>query len=69
MSVKTVQYLPEDQLIQKALEALLISLGPAEATRFLTLTRGDRLESVMRHRQWQNNLDRDEFFDLVFTEK
>ncbi len=64
--MKPVEYLPEDELVERGLEALMQALGPIEATRFLALPRGRRLESVKRHRQWQATLDRQQFFDQVF---
>lgn len=66
MSVNNVRYLPEEQLIHQALQALMTALGPVETTRFLTLTREERLESVARHQQWQASLDRNAFYDEVF---
>ena len=66
MSDSIVRILPEDQLIERALEALIHSLGPVEAARFLSLARGERMESVARHRQWQAGLDRHAFLDKVF---
>ncbi len=65
----TIRYLPEDELIRQALVALMNALGPVEATRFLSLTRADRVESVTRHRQWQATLNRDAFFDQIFSEE
>jgi len=56
----------DEQLIERALQVLLEELGPVEATRFLSLPRRKRLESVERHRRWQSGLDRDDFFDRVF---
>jgi hypothetical protein len=69
MSGDAVRYLPEDQLIQKALETLMSTLGPMETTRFLSLARAGRVESVARHRQWQETLEQEEFFDQVFGQK
>jgi hypothetical protein len=66
MSVDNVRYLPEEQLVHQALEALMAALGPVETTRFLALTREDRLESVARHRQWQASLDPNTFLEQVF---
>ena len=66
MSVNHVRYLPEEQLVHQALEALMAALGPVETTRFLALTREDRLESVARHRQWQASLDSNTFLEQVF---
>lgn len=60
-------YLPEEELVQKALEALMTKLGPIETNRFLALTRQARVESVTRHRQWQETLDQETFFDTVFS--
>ena len=64
--MKTPPYLQEEELIERALTALLEALGPVEATRFLTLPRTRRLESVKRHRQWQARLNQEQFFERVF---
>ena len=69
MSTPTTEFLPENQLIQKAIKALMDVLGPVEASRFLALSREKRLESVLQHREWQETLDKDAFFDQVFPEK
>ena len=63
------RYLPEDELIERGLAALIKALGPIETMRFLTLPRPRRIESVKRHRQWQATLDRERFFDQVFDPK
>jgi hypothetical protein len=65
--VKDHVYLGEDEMVQRAVEALMEILGPIETVRFLTLPRQHRLDSVMRHRQWQGGLDKNSFFDRVFT--
>ena len=62
-------YLQEEEMIHRAIEALLKELGPIETTRFLALPRQRRLDSVTRHRLWQDGLDRDRFFDQVFGEQ
>ena len=67
MSTDAIRYLPEEQLVQKALEVLMATLGPVETTRFLALSREGRLESVERHRRWQETLERNAFFDEVFS--
>jgi hypothetical protein len=59
-------YLPEDEMIQRAMKALFAALGPVEATRFLTMPQRQRLDSVARHQQWQAKLDSQQFFDQVF---
>ncbi|MEA3375398.1 MAG: hypothetical protein U9R72_04285 [Chloroflexota bacterium] len=53
-------------MIQRAVDTLLESLGPVETARFLTLPRRRRLDSVTRHRRWQETLDKERFFDHVF---
>lgn len=62
----TIRYLPEDQLIEEALQALFNALGPVETARFLNIPRQKRLESVARHRQWQNTLNPEAFLDQAF---
>ncbi len=62
----TATYLSDDELITRGLDALMQALGPVEATRFLTLSKSQRLESVEQHRRWQESLDVESFFDQVF---
>ena len=61
--------MPEEQLIRQATDALINNLGIMEATRFLAIKNQNRIESVERHRLWQSGLDKEEFFDEVFTKK
>ena len=61
-------YLPEEDMVQRAIDALLGALGPVEATRFLALPRRRLIDSVERHRQWQETLDKDRFLDQVFAD-
>lgn len=63
----TATYLSDDEVINRGLEALMKALGPVEATRFLTLSKSRRVESVEQHRQWQETLETDRFFDQVFS--
>lgn len=64
--MKASVFTDEEQLITKAVDVLVRELGLVEASRFLTLPRKKRMESVKRHRQWQAQLQQDEFFDRVF---
>ncbi len=64
MKAKTLT--DEERLISKAVDVLVKELGPVEAGRFLSLPRKRRIESVKRHRQWQRQLRREQFFDTVF---
>ncbi len=66
MTVVEHRYLQEEELIRRAVEALLRTLGPVETTRFLDLARSRPLDSVQRHRVWQESLDKDAFFQQVF---
>ena len=59
-------YLREEELVHRAIEALLTALGPVEATRFLTLPRARTVDAVQRHQEWQAGLDQQQFFDQVF---
>lgn len=64
--MKPTRYLPEEEFVERGLEALLNALGPIEAMRFLNLPRSHRLESVERHRRWQASLEQDQFYEQVF---
>jgi len=55
-----------EQLIAKAIDLLMETLGPVETSRFLSLPRAKRMESVKRHRLWQFSLTKAEFFDRIF---
>jgi hypothetical protein len=59
-------YLQEEEMIRRAIQVLVKELGPIETTRFLTLPPRHRLDSVTRHRLWQEGLDRERFFEQVF---
>lgn len=64
--MKTEKYLNEEDMIRKAIGVLIQELGPIETARFINLPRPKRLESLKRHRQWQKNLDKDEFLKDIF---
>lgn len=59
-------YLPEETVIQRAIEALMQSLGPVETARFLQLIRSQTFDYRTWRRQWQESLDKDDFLDEVF---
>jgi len=42
-------------------------LGPLETSRFLSIAGKRRVESVRRHRLWQNSLEKEKFFKSVFS--
>ena len=65
--MKTAQFLDEEVMVKKGMQALIGALGSVEAVRFMTLPRERRIESVKRHREWQETLKKDEFFDDVFA--
>ena len=64
--MKAHTYLKEEEMIQQAVDTLVDALGPIETARFLTLPRRQALDSVPRHRRWQESLDKERFFDQVF---
>ena len=61
-----LKYITEEELVAKAVSALLKELGPVETSRFMTLPQKKRIESVKRHRDWQKTLNKDEFFRTIF---
>jgi hypothetical protein len=56
----------ETQLIQQAITLLIEKLGTTETNRFLSLKASQRLDSVLRHQNWQKTLEKKAFFDEVF---
>ncbi len=64
--MKAMKYLTEEDICKKGINVLLEELGPVETARFLNIPRKKRLESVKRHREWQNNLDTKNFLKKIF---
>lgn len=64
--MKTEKYLNEEELIRKAIGALIQELGPVETARFVNLPKVKRVESVKRHRRWQKSLDKNKFIKEIF---
>ncbi len=60
--------IPDKELIQKGVDALIKELGHADAIRFLSMPREKREESVQRHRKWQSSLKKNDFFNEVFDD-
>lgn len=67
--MKPCHVLDESVLVERAVNVLVKNLGAIETTRFLAITVNRRLNSVKRHRGWQNKLDKKAFFDEVFADK
>ncbi|MBI3814936.1 MAG: hypothetical protein HY279_10810 [Nitrospinae bacterium] len=65
--MKIAKYMDEEAVIKKGMEALIKELGPVEAIRFINIPRKKRMESVKRHREWQKLIDKEKFFDEIFT--
>jgi len=57
----------EEQLINQAVNVLIDKLGFLETTRFLALKSEPELDSIEWHQKWQAQLDKDSFFDEVFS--
>ncbi|MFZ4526588.1 MAG: hypothetical protein ACOYOE_13930 [Chlorobium sp.] len=59
--------MPDKEVIKKVTEILFKELGYTDAIRFLSLPKEQKMESVERHRNWQNTLDKDKFYDDIFV--
>jgi len=59
--------MPDKELIKTVTEILFKELGYTDAIRFLSLPKEQKMESVERHRNWQNTLDKDKFYNDIFT--
>lgn len=63
--MRASRYLSEKEMLQKGIDVLLDALGPVETVRFLNISRDKRIESVKRHRMWQNSLKKDDFINEI----
>lgn len=61
-----IKYIDEEIMIRKGIKALIDTLGPVETNRFIRMPKEKRIDSVKRHQEWQNGLDKDEFFKKIF---
>jgi len=66
--MKLTKTVPDNDLMKKGIEILFRELGNVDAIRFLSIPRAKRVESVKRHRKWQQTLNKDTFFDEIFGE-
>lgn len=66
--MKNIKYMNEEVVIKKAIEVLIKELGPVEAIRFINIPKREGMESIKRHRKWQQMLDKSMFFDDIFAE-
>ena len=58
----------EEQLIKKAVQVLIREFGPVEASRFLSIPQHKREDSLKHHQTWQNGLNKETFFNQVFSD-
>jgi hypothetical protein len=59
--MKLTKTVPDNDLLKKGIEILFRELGNIDAVRFLSIPREKRVESVKRHRDWRQTLDKDAF--------
>ena len=64
--MKPTKTVPDNDLMKKGIEILFRELGNVDAIRFLSIPREKRVESVKRHKDWQQTLKKDAFFDEIF---
>ena len=64
--MRSIKYMDEEAVIEKAVKVLMKELGPVETIRFINLPKRKRLESVKRHQEWQKTLNKDGFFTEIF---
>ena len=55
--------------MKKGIEILFRELGNVDAIRFLSIPREKRVESVKRHKDWQQTLNKNAFFDEIFGDQ
>ena len=65
--MKTAIFLSDEDLVKKAARILVDKLGEVEASRFFSMSKSKREESVRRHKLWQDSLDKETFFNDIFS--
>lgn len=65
-AVNHAKYMDEELVLKKGVELLVRELGPVEALRFMSFARERKMDGIKKHRSWQKQLDKDQFFSLVF---
>jgi len=58
----------EEQLIKKAVQVLMREFGPVEASRFLSIPQQKREDSLKHHQTWQDGLNKEIFFNDIFSD-
>ena len=58
----------EEQLIKKAVQVLMKEFGPVETSRFLSIPQRKREDSLKHHETWQKGLNKEAFFNDVFSD-
>ena len=66
--MKLTKTIPDIDLMKKGIKILFQELGNVDAVRFLSIPREKRVESVKRHKNWQQTLDKNTFFDEIFAD-
>ena len=64
--MEALKYMNEEEVLEKGMKILMKELGPVETARFLNIPREKRVESVKRHREWQKNINKDDFLKEIF---
>ena len=67
--MKITKTIPDNDLMEKGIKILFRELGNVDAVRFLSIPREKRVESVKRHRNWQQTLEKNTFFDEIFADR
>ena len=67
--MKPTELIDENELYRKAMVLLYENLGPVEASRFLSVIKSKRIDSVKRHRKWQESLEKEQFFQELLQGK
>ena len=67
--MKLTKTIPDIDLMKKGIKILFRELGNVDAVRFLSIPREKRVESVKRHRNWQQTLEKNTFFDEIFADR
>jgi hypothetical protein len=67
--MKSNNVIQENTLIHKALTVLIKNFGVLETNRFLSIINNKKIDSIKRHQNWQDQLNKDDLFKKIFNKK
>ncbi len=63
--MKNTRYMEKNKMVRRGIKALYRELGPVEAQRFISMTGSAKIDSVKKHREWQDTQEPEKLLKKV----